>query len=170
MNYFKVPYFLFSFSHHFQFKTEILKEIEKQPSNSINNGRDNISHTDWSANSVPYFNIFKDKFIEEIDNQFKELHIGSWIIKNLWFQKYKTNDNHIWHKHGNSHWACVYYLNLPDGCPGTLLQDPLTNNEISLNQREGDIFIFPSQIWHCSPKNLSNKEKIIIACNIDVND
>lgn len=166
MNYFRLPYFLFKFKYHQQLKSKILAGLDAQESHQY----DQIDDTDWCIDTCPYFDIFKNEFIEEIDKRFAEYHIGPWEIGKMWYQRYSTGNNHQWHKHPHCHWACVYYLELPEGTPGTLIRDPYSKAEVQLPIEEGDIFIFPSQIWHSSPDNLSDKQKIIVACNIDAHD
>ena len=166
MNYFKVPYFLFPFAYHSKLKNKIIEGIDKQESYS----HDNIDDTDWTVDSSPYFDIFKNEFIQEVDKKFSKFSIGPWTVGKVWYQRYSTGNNHLWHKHGKCHWTCVYYVQLPEDAPGTHIKDPYTNQIVTLPVREGDIFIIPSQLWHCSPVNQSNKNKLIISLNIDSND
>lgn len=163
MNYFRVPYFLFNFKYHLQLKDKIIAGVDATESHS----HENIDDTDWCVGGSPYFDIFKKEFIEEIDKNFAQFKIGPWTIGKMWYQRYSTGNDHGWHKHPRCHWACVYYVDLPEGTPGTWIRDPYTNDIIRLPVSEGDIFIFPTQIWHCSPPNEGIGKKLVIACNID---
>ena len=166
MEYLKVPYFLFPFKYHRDFKSKIITEINNQESSP----HDDIFDTDWKTPGAPYFDIFAQQFISEVDKRFSKYVIGKWQVGQVWYQRYKKGDKHPWHKHGNCHWTCVYYVSLPNDAPGTLIKDPYTNNIVNLQQREGDICIFPSLSWHCSPELTVDKEKLVISLNIDLLD
>ena len=172
---FKIPYFLFKFSNHDIVKNQLIDIITKDISGPNPDKKDKISKTDWmsskSYSSKEYFKVLIDNgFAEDINNNLRYTGIGNWQIINLWYQLYKTNDTHDWHDHGESHWSFVYYLKLPNGSKGTICKDMNTQEKIDPKQQEGDIFLFPSMIKHCSPPNLDSKEKIIISGNINPNN
>lgn len=171
MSYFKLPYFLFPYSKHVEMKEELINTISEENGVTVDN-LDQIEKTDYF---VSYENkkkkyhdlLINNNFTDEIDNCLKEKSIGPWKLVDLWYQIYTTNGTHSWHVHETCHWSFVYYLQLPPKSKGTIIRDAYSLTEIDLAQKEGDIFIFPSQIKHCSPINFDNNEKIIIAGNID---
>src|SRR6056300_16639 len=114
MDYFKLPYFLFPFKFHSELKSNIVKGIENQESGPY----DDISDTDWCLDNAPYFEIFSSQFVDEVDKHFSQFNIGKWVIGKVWYQRYIKTNSHYWHKHGKSHWTCVYYVNLPVDAPG----------------------------------------------------
>lgn len=172
---FSIPYFKTKFKNHNLIKDKLIDIICNDTSGPNLDKKDQISKTDWQTSrsfaSKPYFKLLIDNnFAEDINDQLKNTNIGNWQIDNLWYQLYKTNDTHDWHDHGQSHWSFVYYLKLPKDSKGTMCKDMTTGEPIDPKQQEGDIFIFPSMIKHCSPPNLDEKEKIIISGNINPNN
>jgi hypothetical protein len=171
MTSFNIPYFLFPYSKHNEMKQQLIESIQKEEGVAVTN-RDKISKTDWYVNKdwqeKEYIKLLADNnFIHDIHNQLQEKSIGNWKLISLWYQVYGTNDTHNWHKHGECQWSFVYYLKLPPKARGTILEDMITQEHIDLQQQEGDIFIFPSMMRHCSPINFDNEEKIIISGNLD---
>lgn len=172
---FNIPYFLFKFTNHDIVKSKLIDIISNDNSGPNIDRKDKISKTDWyssqSYSTREYFQLLIDNgFADQINNHLKQTNIGNWQIINLWYQLYSTNDTHDWHDHGQSHWSFVYYVQLPPEAQGTVCKDMITDDIIELDQKEGDIFIFPSMIKHCSPPNLDLQEKIIISGNINPNN
>jgi hypothetical protein len=77
-----------------------------------------------------------------------------------WFQQYTQNTAFGWHEHGG-HWACVYYVELPEMSEAT----EFLNYDIPL--KEGQIIFFPTFLVHRSPIIKSNTRKTIIATNVN---
>lgn len=180
MNYFKLPYFLFPYSKHDEIKEHVIEEIYKEEGVSINLSNNSVNSTDddliektdyyinYDNKNKTYIDLLiNNNFTDEINMQLQSKSISAWKLIDMWYQVYTTNGRHDWHTHSTCHWSFVYYLQLPPKAKGTMVKDMITQEEIYLNQKEGDIFIFPSQIRHCSPVNFDNNEKIIIAGNID---
>ena len=89
---------------------------------------------------------------------------------NMWFQQYYHNSKHQWHNHGNSNWSAVYYVQMPDDKIKTLLWDYHGDKIVDdIELQEGDLFVFPSNVLHCSPPNFTNKVKTIISFNMNGN-
>jgi hypothetical protein len=171
MTSFNIPYFLFQYSKHNEVKEKLITAIHNEDGVAVDD-KDKISKTDWYVNkdwqNKEYINILvNNEFIQDIHRALQDKSIGNWKLISLWYQLYKTNDTHNWHKHGECQWSFVYYLKLPEKARGTVLEDMITKEHIDLEQKEGDIFIFPSMMKHCSPVNYDDEEKIIISGNLD---
>lgn len=78
-----------------------------------------------------------------------------------WFQQYLQSSDFGWHQH-NGHWACVYYLELPEMSEVT---EFLNYGQFDVS--EGDVIFFPTFLVHRSPTIKSNLRKTIIATNVD---
>lgn len=78
-----------------------------------------------------------------------------------WFQQYLQSSDFGWHQH-NGHWACVYYLELPEMSEVT---EFLNYGQFDIS--EGDVIFFPSFLVHRSPIIKSNLRKTIIATNTE---
>ena len=115
-----------------------------------------MNDTIFKEKFEPYAQKYLNKFIAD-HKQFA--HVSTIVPQNIWFQRYLNNDLHEWHVHPRTHFAFVYYLELPDSSLGTKFD----GYEVDL--KEGDIFIFPAFIPHCSPINETNTRKTIIALN-----
>lgn len=78
-----------------------------------------------------------------------------------WFQQYFQNSDFGWHQH-SGHWACVYYLELPEMTEATEFL-----NYGQFNVEEGDVIFFPTFLTHRAPIIKSNQRKTIIATNVN---
>ena len=78
-----------------------------------------------------------------------------------WFQQYLQSSDFGWHQH-SGHWACVYYLELPEMSEVTEFL-----NYGQFDVEEGDVIFFPTFLVHRSPTIKSNLRKTIIATNVD---
>ncbi len=81
----------------------------------------------------------------------------------VWFQQYKKNDYHSWHRHKLCIFSNVYYVDLPLGSSKTSFR--VMGKEFQVEIEEGQILTFPSFIEHCSKSNLSNNIKTVISFN-----
>ena len=84
-------------------------------------------------------------------------------IFNIWYQQYAKNDFHDWHRHRNSVFNSIYYVDLPVGASKTTFR--FSGKEFQVEIKEGQILSFPSFYEHCSKPNLSDKIKTVIAFN-----
>jgi len=179
-------YVVESFPEHGSVKQELLRAIASTESESINSPvdtfpvdelkqeRDVISNADYFSDTEnrPYMDVLLEQtsFIQTMTRVFNDLGFTDAKIGTHWFQQYNQNDNHAWHTHGACNWAIVYYVELPDGAPPTLLYDTHTEEIIEPDVSEGDIIIFPSNTPHTSPPNTVNGRKTIIAMNVVCSD
>ena len=93
----------------------------------------------------------------------------------LWGQLYLKGNNHFPHHHfhpvpnssDNSAISFVHFIKPVDETLFRFLN--LKGDEvIPENQKEGDIIIFPSWLWHTAFPNESNEERFIVAGNINI--
>lgn len=158
-------------------KEKIIELIYKIPQNSlVENSYHDIFHTDWNLPGnmhreyIKYLNSNKilNNFILDFDTflNAKSCKIKVEII-NIWFQIYRKNNYHAYHTHGECNFTNVMYLNLPDNNIKTEIKGP-QDRSIQFEAQEGQIVSFPSYLWHCSPVNKSDSEKIIISFNTNL--
>ena len=187
----KVPlesvYFKYSVEGHEEAQQEIIDSMFNQASEShkaevddittFKDGKkaekteDRISETDFflEHNNIPeYFNVAdrKTKMMEQMLEEFRGIGYDDITVENVWFQQYHTSDTHSWHTHGLSHWAVVYYVELPEGSPPTHLKSAVTGETLVPDVGEGDVLIIPAQTIHRSPPNKASGRKTIIDINI----
>jgi hypothetical protein len=164
-----LPILSIHFERHEEVKDRLLKLISEQQSSPSDDG-DRISNTDWYVDVCgqrEYWDFLWKYIGPEIDHIYKNV-IGydKWELNNYWFQQYKQNDTHGWHWHHKVFYNNVYYVELPEGSPGTELQVPITGEIIRPNVKEGDILIFPALMLHQSPPNQSEERKTVVAFNV----
>lgn len=82
----------------------------------------------------------------------------------VWTQQYESKDNHCPHVHMHTTFTCVWYVELPDGAPGTTIYTD--EDEINISVKQGDLLIMPAQYLHESKANESSGRKTVIAFNI----
>ncbi len=76
-----------------------------------------------------------------------------------WFQQYFQSSDFGWHHHAG-HFACIYYLELPESKEATEFLN--FKNYVE----EGDLIFFPTFLIHRSPVIRSNKRKTILSLNL----
>ena len=84
-------------------------------------------------------------------------------LSNVWYQIYGRNSKHTWHTHTETQLANVYFIELPEKKYSTKFL-----NHKNIDVEEGDILTFPSWYLHSSPIIKSNKRKIVISYNLDM--
>lgn len=171
IDYVKMPIITKNFSNHLLFKEKTLNLIDDLRCDGIKTPEDSIYSTDWNIDKHPkksYIDFIFPHLKNEIDIMLEQFNkaFPNLCYKNIWFQKYKKGDTHSYHRHPDSVFSIIYYLDLPKDSPVTSFIDPYNNKKNKIRAREGDIVIFPSNLLHCSVKNKSNKIKTIIGINL----
>ena len=156
------------FKKHPEIKKYILDLINEIPKTPIKEARDHISHSDFYLPrnfERNYLEYFYHNITDHMSMLCSLFNSKTWSIKSGWFQQYYKNDSHSWHNHGESQFAGVYYVELPNKSMTTEFLDGS-----KIQAKEGDILIFPSYKYHRSKKNTSQKRKTVIAfnCSFDV--
>ena len=122
-----------------------------------------VTRTDWNVDSNiprPYWRMFYNeilnKYIERL-NEFYE--VDGFEIANSWYQQYSNNSEHLWHRHGQTNFTNVYFLELPDKEHRTEIKD------VEYDAEEGDLITFPAAMLHRSKP--SQGRKTIISFNLN---
>ena len=130
---------------------------------------DEIYNTDYfvknhSSIDNSYFDIVSPIFDKHNDALSKFLnYVVPISTGQFWFQQYKKNNKHSWHRHKNSIFSNVYYVDLPEGTSKTKFR--FLGREFTVDVKEGQILTFPSFIEHCSKPSLSEHIKTVISFN-----
>lgn len=134
-----------------------------------------ITKADWfqaENMSREWVKFIAPKLLEEVQVLYRELGFDILRVTEIWFQQYITGSEHGWHTHSGN-WTNVYYLELPEGTPKTLLIDPFDKKTvIEVDAKEGDLLVFPAFVMHKAPVNQSTNRKTILSYNInaDISD
>ena len=152
-------------------KKNLINLIDKIPNTSRRTDREKLSHTDWALPETmkrEYIDYFIDNIYEDYASQLcRNFNCQRVKINNIWFQKYNTGDFHKEHRHAESHFTNVFYLQLPEENLNTHVYD-LNNQPIPIYIQEGDILTFPAFLSHESVVNKSKDSKIIISFNTTI--
>ena len=169
------------FKYHKDIKNKLLKLIDEAPfpldhsnNNTYLKKGDNHSFYkhDWSDalnKNRPWYKLTGEKISNQLISMLKKINYDAAIVHEIWFQQYKLNNFHGWHLHGRN-FTGVYYIDFSKNLKqkGTEFIDiGNPKNKFVLNVKEGDMVIFPSNIWHRSPEIKSDSMKTIISYNIE---
>ena len=157
---------------HNSFKKYMMNYIKKQPTYRLIERLDDISNTDWKDSynpNRPYVKKFAKLISPYLSKIGRVLKTKKFTIGNMWYQQYGKGSKHQWHHHVSSNWSAVYYLQLPNNL-GTELYDITESRTFDIMLNEGDLFLFPANMLHRSPPNMTSKIKTIISFNIDFNE
>ena len=154
----------------------VLEAISKREDHNLvdysQGEENNIGKLDWDyANDFDrdWVKILGPMLIKKLGEMAYALGFESIVLKNMWYQQYGKGSKHQWHHHVSSNWSAVYYLRLPNNL-GTELYDITESRTFDIKLNEGDLFLFPANMLHRSPPNMTNKIKTIISFNIDFNE
>lgn len=151
----------------------LLDLISKMPDNKLttkipNSKIENISKTDWNLpKEAPreYLTLFYKTITPYMNKMAKILQAKKWTIWNGWFQQYYKNDFHTWHRHHQSNWTNIYYIEAPHTSMLTQIKNPITNKKETVDAGEGVLVSLPAHTLHTSAKFRSKKRKTIISFN-----
>ena len=171
-------YSITKFKDHELVKEKLLKAIDTAKFMHLDNplADCDITKTDWihseDFTTRPWVSIFKDHFLDHLDDVYGSMGYSKYHIHQLWFQQYSTlNSRHCWHAHG-CNFTNVYYLELPEGSPKTQYVVPYGQQSEKIVKefdiKEGDVLVFPSFVLHRAPPLQDDIRKTIISFNVNV--
>jgi len=166
------PVFVFPLEEHTVIKQPLLQMIEKQNSDTINNAGVLVL-TDWNTDigqNREYFIFlrqFLDKYLDRVLNDTKPYGLTYlYEYDNVWFQQYHESYFHQWHNH-NSVWGVIYFLELPNVSVSTEFYIPFSDKkQVQFEVKEGDVIVFPANVFHRSPPNHCADRKTVIVSNL----
>jgi hypothetical protein len=120
--------------------------------------------TDYHLNrnvKPPYFS----EWLKLIDPYIKSF-VGNFGVTDqytysFWLSQYDKDDTHEWHIHGSTHFAYVYYLELPYNENSTEFWKK------DFPAEEGEMVFFPGWWIHRSAPQMFESRKTVIAGNLD---
>ena len=165
-------YTIADFEAHSKIKHDLLNLIDKSPAKSMINEMDqlNITKVDWDNStdfSRPWVKLLLKDLQPHLGEVFKSMGFDMFKINEIWFQQYFQQASHGWHTHG-SNFTNVYYLELDENAPKTVLVNPYTREQFSPDVKEGQTLVFPSYVIHKSPDDFFENRKTIISWNSNV--
>ena len=171
---------------------EKLYNYIKKKQNDHPNGIKKSNIKGWHS---PDFNL-DDKevklFIESISSNIqKVINDMGWDpiknnikLTNIWSVVNKKDASNSRHTHSNSYISAAYYVKAPKDCGDIFFYDPRSANtirtpvikkstrlgmqQVNISPQEGLLIMFPSYLHHSVGENNSDKERIVISFNIDL--
>ena len=159
-------FFLYDVPNHDEIKDKLLLYFDEltEKHNLGQNPSRNISSTDYFhlKGSPPYKPIILDNLVPIIIDKLLPVFYCKGIeFQGCWFQQYNKGSDFSYHNHPGSHFAGIYYIELPDSPTEFLGFDSPTINE-------GQLLVFPSYLVHKSPVNNSDERKTVVAFNFSI--
>ena len=109
-------------------------------------------------------------FEKHLDKIFKDHFKQSYTLTDIWYQVYAKHSRsfHGFHDHKNekTHVSAIFYIKLRN--KELLTQFLYDGSVITPDAQEGDIIFFDSSIFHASPPNYTDDDKIILSFNFDL--
>ena len=157
--------FIDKVKNHKKIKDKLLNLIDKSPSGKINSFFEKTEKSDFDIKmkDKTYVNEVVSNIAPIMNNLARKLNAKHWEIHHMWCQSYLKGHYHKWHTHPMSHFAHIYYLDLPEKNMITEFKD-----EKGVKAKEGDIITFPAFLFHRSKPNTSKKKKTVISFNSSI--
>ena len=191
--FFPSPVFHFCLKNHQELNEELenyILDLKKK----YKNGQKKSNCGGWHS---PFFDLTKDspakKFLLIVQKFTREVIINEmgWKynpdkvkIDPIWSIINKKSSFNIHHNHPNAYLSASYYVKYPKNSGNIKFYDPKEQKNIrypkiknytdlsaaitEITPNEGDLFIFPSYLYHSVAENLSEKDRIIISFNVDI--
>lgn len=141
-------------------------------------GGDLITHKD--------FNEFKSFILQHVSifHEAKGYERSKFQLSNIFMSEMFSGNHHAKHNHPNANYACVFYLQIPEGSSPIVFFDPrkkfdLSNdkskkvNETMFNEethtifpKKGLLLIWDAWVEHMVPENKCEDGRITLVCNI----
>lgn len=103
------------------------------------------------------------------------------VIRSMWGNIHPKGGYNFTHVHPSGWMSAVYYVALPEGCPGITFEDPrparlmdfqhscLVENQYHTHQpKVGELVLFPSWLPHLVNPNSTEENRISISFNVEL--
>ena len=143
----------------------------------LNDHAQKISKTNWILEINDDPNAYKrrqkklNKFFNKHFGKIFRDHFGQPVtLIDTWYQVYNKHSGgfHCFHDHADegSQISAIFYVKLHS--KDLLTQFRIGDSVVTPDAEEGDIIIFDSNIFHASPPNYTDHDKIIISFNFNL--
>ena len=160
-------YFVSKVESHKKLKGYLLKTWSEIGSVSVKSNSEQIINTDYEIANQP--RLWTDLFMRKIQPNLLEVQHGlladDFFFDKIWFQQYIKNDYHGWHVHANTNYSAIYFTECPSGME-TEFFDVTKKKEFEVQLEEGDLIVFPGQIYHRSKPNFTDQRKSVVSFNL----
>ena len=143
----------------------------------LNDHAQKISKTNWILEINDDPNAYKrrqkklNKFFNKHFGKIFRDHFGQPVtLIDTWYQVYNKHSGgfHCFHDHADegSQISAIFYVKLHS--KDLLTQFRIGDSVVTPDAEEGDIIIFDSNIFHASPPNYTDHDKIIVSFNFNL--
>ena len=143
----------------------------------LNDHAQKISKTNWILEINDDPNAYKrrqkklNKFFNKHFGKIFRDHFGQPVtLIDTWYQVYNKHSGgfHCFHDHADegSQISAIFYVKLHS--KDLLTQFRIGDSVVTPDAEEGDIIIFDSNIYHASPPNYTDHDKIIVSFNFNL--
>ena len=163
------------------YKKELLRLSQTEPGNTVSN------RNGWQSDITLWQNeVFKpilEKSSTIVQSIISDISSNSpeFVIRSLWGNINPKGGFNFTHVHPTGWMSAVYYVALPQGCPGVTFEDPrpsrlmdfqhscLVNNLYHNHQPQvGQLVLFPSWLPHFVNPNPTDENRISISFNVEL--
>ena len=165
-------------NNHDKHKEKLLTLFSSFTDKKYNNPSSEDAVTDWFfslENQIQpeYYSYVCDALKVELEEVKKFFGVYDTQVVDMWFQQTTKAQRHGAHIHGSVGLSCIWYLEFdPKVHFSTVFHAPFThpltgaNIEFKPDIEEGDLFVFPSYIFHEHHPSYSDKRRTVISFNI----
>jgi len=167
---FVVPIFTIKVKNWDEKKKKLLSLVDWN--NPDHNNNDQFSDYHPDVNSL-YLDDFM-QIIEEELSSFVSVHQQSFMLQNVWAQRYKTENFMRVHTHGSIGFSAVLFAEFDvEEHSATTFFGPVKNPLTDIDQTytpavtEGTLILFPKYLLHYVSPNTSTKDRTIFSFNLE---
>lgn len=160
-------YFISKVESHKKLKKYLLNTWPQMDSVAIKSNSEQIMNTDYDNANKPrlWVNLFMKKIQPNLLQIQDNLLADDFFFDKIWFQQYTKSDYHGWHVHANTNYSAIYFTECPSGME-TEFFDITTKKKFEVQLEEGDLIVFPGQIYHRSKPNFTDQRKSVVSFNL----
>jgi len=147
------------------------KEMDKELIEIIDKRGDEQNHTSNVKAQMTSYDMKDEKPFKKLISYMDKAIVSSCMdiyktkplltFRDIWGMKYKSNEEAIPHNHFPAFFSCVYYVNVPEGCPGIVF----TDCDIMKKPYNGLLLLFEGNINHHVPKVEYEGYRYVVAGN-----
>jgi len=149
--------------------------LDKIPFDDESLSDNGLSYTDYFNQGYEDKMSYRKEFMELIGPYLEEFNETSEYkftkLAGCWCQRYEAHDYHQPHTHDSKGYSAVFYAKMSPEHKTTVFFAPFMNvfgvgESMSIQAKEGDLLIFPSNLWHMAPPHTTDTDRIVISFNL----
>ena len=190
---FPQPIFKYQIDNYKKINEELIKYIYGLHNND-NVGVKKSNINGWHSKPFDLKDDIPNKFYSHINSYIKDVfnkygweYIDTKVVcTSMWAIINKKGNFNIEHTHPNNYLSAAYYVKAPEKAGRFVIENPLsvarhsypahaTKTEYNikaaaLDIEEGDLLLFPAYLPHKVNENKSDKDRIVISFNVNINN